>query len=111
MIDSVYDKKLLSEYYSIADVFINLSHEETYSTTLLESTSCNVPSICYDVCGNKEIVNTNNGIVIRFEDKDVYKYIEIIKEKGKNTYKDNKHSLQNMVKEYIGLYLRVYDKN
>lgn len=44
----VYDKQLLAQYYSMADIFVICSERENYPTTCLEAQACGTP-----VCGFK----------------------------------------------------------
>lgn len=47
----------LAQLYSMADVMINVSREDTLSSLNLECQACGTPVITYDATGNKETVN------------------------------------------------------
>lgn len=53
----------LVEIYNEADIFVNLSIDDNYPTTLLESISCGIPVISFDVGGCKEIVSDCGCVV------------------------------------------------
>lgn len=56
----------LAEYYNAADVFCNLTFEDTLPTVNMEAISCGTPVITYDSCGSPELIeNGNTGYVIR----------------------------------------------
>ena len=44
----------LAEFYSAADIFLNLSYCENYPTVNLEAVSCGTPVLTYDVGGSPE---------------------------------------------------------
>lgn len=58
------DKDLLAQYYSMADVYLNLSMEETFGKVSAEAVSCGTPLIAYDSTANKEIVPPNGGFLV-----------------------------------------------
>ena len=54
----------LAEWYSAADVFVNLTYEDTYPTTNLEAISCGTPVITYRTGGSPESVTPQTGRVV-----------------------------------------------
>ena len=56
--------KELAEWYSSAEVFVNLSVEETMGMTTVESLACGTPVIVYNSTALPEVVDENSGIVI-----------------------------------------------
>lgn len=61
--------KELAQIYSAADVYLNLSHFESFGLTNLEAFACGTPVISYDSGGLKESVGTK-GIIIKQRDLD-----------------------------------------
>ena len=49
-------QRSLAQLYSLADAFINCTHEDNYPTVNLEATSCGCPVLTYDVGGCKETI-------------------------------------------------------
>lgn len=51
-------------YYSIANVVLNLSREETFGLTTVEGMACGTPSIVYNATASPELVNDQSGFVV-----------------------------------------------
>ncbi len=62
------DKTQLAELYSMADVFINCSREDTLSTINIEAQACGTPLITYDNTGSKETANPQFSICVKTGD-------------------------------------------
>lgn len=58
------DRKELAQYYSSADVFVNVTHVDTLPTVNMESICCGTPVITYDSCGSPELILEGCGVVI-----------------------------------------------
>lgn len=56
--------QMLAELYSAADVFLNLTWEDTYPTTNLEAISCGTPVVTYRTGGSPESVTVDTGLVV-----------------------------------------------
>jgi glycosyltransferase involved in cell wall biosynthesis len=50
----------LAEIYTVADVYVALSYEETFGMTLVEAQACGTTVITYDSCAVRETLNENN---------------------------------------------------
>lgn len=76
------DRNKLAEYYSAADVFVNLTHADTSPTVNMESICCGTPVITYDSCGSPELINDETGIVVAENNKKgILEAIENIRER------------------------------
>lgn len=76
-------------YYSIANVVLNLSREETFGLTTVEGMACGTPSIVYNATASPELVNDQSGFVVEPGDiRGVKESIGIIMKKGKHYYED-----------------------
>lgn len=53
----------LVEAYSSADIYLNLSYEETFGLTMIESMACGTPVIAYNCTSSPEIVNNEVGLL------------------------------------------------
>ena len=60
----------MAQWYSAADVYVNLTLEDTFPTTTIESLACGKPVITYDVGGSKESITDNTGFVAKANDID-----------------------------------------
>lgn len=58
------DRHQLAMYYSMADVFVNLTLADTLPTVNMESICCGTPVITYDSCGSPELIDGDSGIVV-----------------------------------------------
>ncbi len=102
----------LAEFYSAADVFLNLTWEDNFPTTNLEAMACGTPVITYKTGGSPESIDTKTGFVIEKGDLNgVKKAIDRIKQQGKSFY--SKQCRAHVIKyfdmnkkfqEYIKLY-------
>lgn len=63
-------KTKTAKHISESNLMVLFSHYETQSCVVLESLMCGVPVIAPMLGGVKELVNKNNGILIRPNDKD-----------------------------------------
>ncbi len=54
----------LAEYYSMADVFLQLSLEETFGKVTAEALACGTPCVVYDSTANAEILDEYCGEVV-----------------------------------------------
>lgn len=54
----------LAQYYTAADLFLNLTYEDTFPTTNIESIACGTPVLTYKTGGSPEIINENCGFVV-----------------------------------------------
>ncbi len=58
----------LAEIYSAADVFANLSVEETMGLTTVEALACGTPVVVYDRTAIPEVVDEITSIVVKYGD-------------------------------------------
>lgn len=60
----------LVAYYSMADVFVQPSLEETFGKVTAEALSCGTPVVCYNSTANPELVGPGCGAVVPVLDKE-----------------------------------------
>lgn len=106
----------LSEFYSMADVFLNPSIQETFGKTTAEALSCGVPVVVYDTAACTELVGDNCGKIVAKGNKELY--VQNIRKQlaendvivrsqcrafaiGKFSAYDRMHDYENMLKEII----------
>ncbi len=58
----------LVKYYSMADVFIQPSLEETFGKVSAEALSCGTPVVCFDSTASPELIGDNCGAVSKVGD-------------------------------------------
>lgn len=102
----------LANYYSLADVYLHLSKEETFGKTIAEAISCGTPAIVPNATACPEVLGPECGIVINDTDiESIIKALEKIRKEGKNYYSNscinhaNKYfNKSHLIEEYIALY-------
>ena len=101
--------------YSIADVFVNPSLEETFSLVTVEAMACGIPVIVSKTSAIKDLVTKGTGYVVKNETiDDYYSLINEVLKRGKKSFKS---SLKSEIKKYdskkmILDYLKIYgEKN
>lgn len=50
--------------YSAADVFVNLSVEETFGMVTAEALACGTPVVAYDKTAVPEVVDKQSGVIV-----------------------------------------------
>lgn len=94
----------LVKIYSIANVFINPSKEETFSMVCLEALACSVPVIVYQNTAMEDFVNEKNGLVCKKIEKE-----EVLKVLKKKDF-DFKNVKNYSISMYRNSILKLYDK-
>ena len=86
-IEKTIDVNELRDIYSLADVVLNLSYEESFGLTTVEGMACGTPSIVYNKTASPELVSEETGFVVKAGDIDgVLRCMKIIKERGKDIF-------------------------
>ena len=109
----------LAELYSMADISLNFSYQETFGLTTAEAMSCGTPGIVYNRTASPELITPETGVIV--EAKDFCAIISAINEissKGKIYYYNacRERALSNFDKykrfaEYVDLYEEILNKN
>ena len=68
--------------------FLNFSYSEGMSFAIMEALGCSIPIICSNIKGNTEIINNQNGYIIKSFSNDSYKILssKIIKDINDKQY-------------------------
>jgi len=84
-INETHDQNQLAELFSMADVFLNLSREESFGKTTAEALACGTPAIVINSTASPEVVGLDCGIVIEKSDTqivwDAIKRVQLKEEK------------------------------
>lgn len=115
LVPTIESLDILAEYYSIADVFVQPSLEETFGKVGAEALACGTPVICFDSTANPELIGKGCGAVVKDIDiNEFYQEIKNILKKGKDFYTKNciefankNFYKDNNIKEYIALINRL----
>lgn len=77
----------LVNYYSLADVFIQPSMEETFGKVIAEAEACGTPAVCFNMTANPELVGENCGEAVAPGDIDgLMLAIRRVLKNGKDAY-------------------------
>jgi len=109
------DQNELAILYSVADVVVSLSREETFGLTPVEGFACGTPAIVYNNTALPELITNEVGVVVETGDiEQVKAAILEIRTKGKVKYQRacTLHALERytnkiMVDKYLNLYKEV----
>lgn len=86
-IDFVDGAEELARYYSMADVFVQMSKEETFGKVTAEALCCGTPAIVFDSTANPELIGEKCGYVVETGNiQQVYERVMDVIEKGKDFF-------------------------
>ena len=86
-IPKVRSADVLREYYSMADVYLNLSLEETFGLVSVEAMACGTPVIACATTANPEIAAPKCGVVLRKRGMEqILDALSVVRQKGKGFY-------------------------
>lgn len=102
----------LARYYSLADVFVQPSLQETFGKVSAEALACGTPVVCFDSTANPELVEDGCGYIMDNGDMDnMISKIRLVFGNGKEYYSNNcrNFATQNFekitsLKEYSNLF-------
>lgn len=87
-VDGVFE---LAKYYSIFDVFMQFSLQETFGKVVAESLSCGTPAIVFNSTASPELVSEDCGHVLdkNATEQEILDAVEKVTKKGKLFYSEN----------------------
>ena len=109
------DVKELAEFYSMANVFINPTLEDTFPTTNLEALACGTPVITFRSGGSPESVTDEVGRVVEKEDvQGLFNAVKELNFNSKSYYQEKCrqraltfYNKKENFKKYIELYKQI----
>ncbi|WP_205600350.1 glycosyltransferase [Sphingobacterium luzhongxinii] len=112
------DVKELAEFYSMSNVFVNPTLEDTFPTTNLEALACGTPVVTFRSGGSPESLTEETGRVVEKEDVEgLLQAIQELTEKPSSFYKEkcrekavNFYNKKENFKKYIELYKKLLNK-
>lgn len=110
-VGTIKNPRVLSEYYSLADVYCNPSIQETFGLVTAEAISCGLPVIANNETATPELVLPGCGYII--DHNNIEQYISCIKQITSDNYNRTRlHdvAVQNFSFQNISKYLDVYNK-
>lgn len=89
-VGEVNNPRRLAEFYSMADVFVNPSIQETFGKVTAEALACGTPVIGSDTTATPELIPTQCGHTFSPNDTErLLSHIASIREEGKKAYSEN----------------------
>jgi len=77
----------LASFYTLADIVLNLSYQETFGLTTVEGFACGTPSVVYNRTASPELIPPECGAIVEAGDIDaLIEAVERIASKGKDFY-------------------------
>lgn len=109
----------LAQYYSFADVVMNLSYQETFGLTTAEGLACGTPGIVYNATASPELISPETGLIVKTGDVEgVANAVCAILKNGKSHYSKNCRERAQMLfnkdkqfEEYVRFYEQLYRDN
>lgn len=116
--DYIRDRDLMRKVYSMADVFVNCTREDSLSLVNVEAQACGTPIITYRNTGAKETVDEQSGFTVETGNvRELVEKIRYVKGVGKSylteqcrQYVKNKFERDQNYNQIIDLYKKLYDK-
>ena len=110
------DKHELAALYTMADVFVNCTREDSLSLINVEAQACGTPVVTFDATGPKETVDEEYSLSIQVGNcEKLYDSVQFIRLRAEDGRDSNfrefiscKFSKTDKFKEYINLYLNSY---
>lgn len=104
----------LAQFYSMADVLLNLSYQETFGMTTAEAMACGTPGISYNRTACPELITPETGFVVEAGNmKQILEAIDVIKRKGRFYYSEacRKRVVDNFdFKKVNAKYFEIYEQ-
>ncbi len=77
----------LAQWYSLADIVLNLSYQESFGLTTVEGFACGTPSIVYNTTASPELISDDTGLVV--ETGNISQLVEAINKLCSNPLKSS----------------------
>jgi glycosyltransferase involved in cell wall biosynthesis len=101
----------IKNIFTISNVFVNLTYEDTFPTVNIESLATGTPIITYDSGGSPEILTTESGYIVKkYDFNGVYEKVQLIKKNTKSFYSDAclKKAKEFTLNEHLDKYFNLY---
>lgn len=108
------NREELAQLYTMADVFVNCSREDSLSLINVEAQACGTPVVTFDQTGPKETVDGINSFSVTTDDTVMmYEKVSTIKHKGTERNENIKfvagvYEKRKNYYKYISLYQNIY---
>ena len=102
----------LAQWYSVADVFVNPTYEETFGLTTVEAQACGTPVVVYETDGCPETIASGNGLLVAQSDMQALE--NSVREMADDRWHANPQKIaqfdkNSVYQKYIKLYNNILD--
>ena len=87
-VGTIHNIHQLAELYSLADIFLNFSIQETFGKAAAESLACGTPLVVNNATANPEIVGNCGIVVNNNNEKEIFDAIDLIRMRSKEYYRE-----------------------
>lgn len=88
-IDYINGTEELSKVYSMADVYVHVSREDTFGKVIAEAIACGTPAVVYNSTALPELIGDGCGYIAECENVDeIYEKIQLVKKNTKEFYRE-----------------------
>ena len=98
----------LAGIYSAANVFVNLTKEDTFPTVNIEAIACGTPVITLNTGGSGEMLNNDSGIIVNNYEQMLAEIINVCENdmlsEDACVQRAQSFSIRNCVEKYLSLY-------
>ena len=109
LLPQITDDKKLSQVYSMADVFVNPTLQDTFPTINIESIACGTPVVTFSTGGAAEMLDADSGIsVARGDVKALYEAVCKVKKGGLKPSDCRARALKFKSEDCFSKYLEIY---
>lgn len=113
-VGEVNNPQRLAQFYSMADVFVNPSIQETFGKVTAEALACGTPVVGRNTTATPELISAQCGYTFSPDDtEDLLRHILKIREEGKKAYSENcrRFAVENFGKDrQIEKYIKIINK-
>lgn len=114
-----HSREEMAQLYSMADVMVNCSREDTLSSLNLEAQACGTPVVTYEATGSKETVDGKCGFAVETGNPQaLWNAVLEVLSKGKQSFTDkcchwinNNFEKETNYNKYIELYREIANNN
>lgn len=106
------DKHELAAIYTMADVFVNCTREDSLSLINVEAQACGTPVVTFDATGPKETIDEENSLSVPVGNYEkLYNCVQFIRRKDRSDsnylkFISQKFPKRDKCKEYLNFYLK-----
>lgn len=117
-VDAIDNTDLMAQYYSLADVLVNFSQQETFGKVAAEALACGTPVIANNNTAQPEVVGDCGYVISNNSKEECFASIRKIMEQGKNSYSkkcvERARALfakDDRLNDYLNLFKQILEQN